>query len=162
MRIAHVTSLAALLLAGTSSVAAHAQTTPAPVAVAPLPDSITSDLPRNAGSFRRITFKYAEDSVVAAPKFPHSTEMLYLLRYGERAGDPRGVARAHGGLGDAHFSAGRLRTAHRHFDRAVTMAAEAGLGIDALVEEAATTAERRDLRFPAAVAPQEARSGTAG
>ena len=41
-------------------------------------------------------------------------------------------------------------------------AAEAGLGIDALVEEAATTAERRDLRFPAAVAPQEARSGTAG
>lgn len=48
MRIAHVTSLAALLLAGTSSVAAHAQTTPAPVAVAPLPDSITSDLPRNA------------------------------------------------------------------------------------------------------------------
>ncbi len=48
MRIAHVTSLAAILLAGTSSVAAHAQATPAPVAVAPLPDSITSDLPRNA------------------------------------------------------------------------------------------------------------------
>ena len=41
-------------------------------------------------------------------------------------------------------------------------AAEANLGIDALVEEAATTAERRDLRVPAAVAPQEARSGTAG
>ena len=27
-----------------------------------------------------------------APKFPHSTEMLYLLRYGERAGDPRATA----------------------------------------------------------------------
>ena len=40
--------------------------------------------------------------------------------------------------------------------------AEAGLGVDALVEEAATTAERRDLRFPTTVAPQEARSGTAG
>jgi len=51
------------------------------------------------------------------------------LAAAERAGDPRGVARAHGGLGDAHFSAGRLRTAHRHFDRAVTMAAEAGLGM---------------------------------
>jgi uncharacterized protein YyaL (SSP411 family) len=27
-----------------------------------------------------------------APKFPHSTEMLYLLRYAERAGDPRAAA----------------------------------------------------------------------
>lgn len=35
-------------------------------------NTLDSDLPRNAGSFRRITFKYAEDSVVAAPKFPHS------------------------------------------------------------------------------------------
>jgi thiamine biosynthesis protein ThiI len=30
-------------------------------------------------------------------------------------------------------------------------AAEAGLSVDALVEEAATTAERRDLRFPVTV-----------
>ena len=27
-----------------------------------------------------------------APKFPHSTELTYLLRYGERAGDPRATA----------------------------------------------------------------------
>ncbi len=40
--------------------------------------------------------------------------------------------------------------------------AEAGLSVDALVEEAATTAERRDLRFPAPAAPQEERSGTTG
>ena len=48
MRIANVTSLAALLLAGTATVAAHAQVAPAPAAVAPLPETITSDLPRNA------------------------------------------------------------------------------------------------------------------
>jgi N-methylhydantoinase B len=35
-------------------------------------NSLDSDLPRNAGTFRRITFKFAEDSVVGAPKFPHS------------------------------------------------------------------------------------------
>jgi DNA-binding SARP family transcriptional activator len=51
------------------------------------------------------------------------------LAAAEAVGDPRGIARAHGGLGDAHFAAGRLRTAHRHFDRAVTMAADAGLGM---------------------------------
>ena len=51
------------------------------------------------------------------------------LAVAEASGDPRGIARAHGGLGDAHFAAGRLRTAHRHFDRAVTLAARAGLGM---------------------------------
>jgi thiamine biosynthesis protein ThiI len=38
-------------------------------------------------------------------------------------------------------------------------AAEAGLECDALVEEAAATAERRDLRFPTAVALKEKESG---
>ena len=51
------------------------------------------------------------------------------LAAAEVAGDPRGLARAHGGLGDAHFAAGRLRTAHGHFDRALEIAAEAGLGV---------------------------------
>jgi N-methylhydantoinase B len=35
-------------------------------------NSLDNDIPRNAGSFRRLTFKYAENSVVAAPIFPHS------------------------------------------------------------------------------------------
>ena len=35
-------------------------------------NALDKDLPRNAGSFRRLRFTYAEESVVAAPKFPHS------------------------------------------------------------------------------------------
>jgi len=35
-------------------------------------NALDDDLPRNAGSFRRLRFTYAEESVVAAPKFPHS------------------------------------------------------------------------------------------
>ncbi len=35
-------------------------------------NALDNDLPRNAGSFRRLRFTYAEESVVAAPKFPHS------------------------------------------------------------------------------------------
>jgi len=35
-------------------------------------NALDKDLPRNAGAFRRLRFEYAEDSVVGAPKFPHS------------------------------------------------------------------------------------------
>jgi N-methylhydantoinase B len=35
-------------------------------------NSLDKDIPRNAGSFRRLSFKYADNSVVAAPVFPHS------------------------------------------------------------------------------------------
>jgi N-methylhydantoinase B len=35
-------------------------------------NSLEKDIPRNAGSFRRLSFQYAEDSVVASPVFPHS------------------------------------------------------------------------------------------
>ena len=35
-------------------------------------NSLDKDIPRNAGSFRRLSFQYAENSVVAAPVFPHS------------------------------------------------------------------------------------------
>ena len=35
-------------------------------------NALDRDLPRNEGSFRRLRFTYAEESVVAAPKFPHS------------------------------------------------------------------------------------------
>jgi thiamine biosynthesis protein ThiI len=40
--------------------------------------------------------------------------------------------------------------------------AEAALEVDAIVEEAATTTERRDLRFPSIVAQPDKRSGTSG
>jgi N-methylhydantoinase B len=35
-------------------------------------NALDKDIPRNAGSFRRLRFTYADESVVAAPKFPHS------------------------------------------------------------------------------------------
>ena len=35
-------------------------------------NSLEKDIPRNAGSFRRLSFRYAENSVVASPVFPHS------------------------------------------------------------------------------------------
>ncbi len=35
-------------------------------------NSLDNDIPRNAGSFRRLGFDYADNSVVAAPVFPHS------------------------------------------------------------------------------------------
>lgn len=35
-------------------------------------NALEKDVPRNAGSFRRLRFTYADNSVVAAPKFPHS------------------------------------------------------------------------------------------
>ena len=35
-------------------------------------NSLDKDIPRNAGSFRRLSFQYAENSVVASPCFPHS------------------------------------------------------------------------------------------
>jgi N-methylhydantoinase B len=35
-------------------------------------NALEKDLPRNEGSFRRLRFTYAEESVVAAPRFPHS------------------------------------------------------------------------------------------
>lgn len=35
-------------------------------------NALDKDIPRNAGSFRKLSFTYAEESVVAAPKFPHS------------------------------------------------------------------------------------------
>jgi N-methylhydantoinase B len=38
-------------------------------------NALEKDVPRNAGSFRRLAFTYAEESVVAAPKFPHSCSM---------------------------------------------------------------------------------------
>jgi N-methylhydantoinase B len=35
-------------------------------------NSLDKDIPRNAGSFRRLSFQYADNSVVASPVFPHS------------------------------------------------------------------------------------------
>ena len=51
------------------------------------------------------------------------------LAAAEATGDPRGIARAHGGIGDAHYAAGRPATACCHFERAIEMAEAAGLGV---------------------------------
>ena len=51
------------------------------------------------------------------------------LQAAEAAQDIKSIARAHGGLGDAHFLSGDLRDAFAHFDRAVSLAASSGLGL---------------------------------
>ncbi|WP_298435260.1 AAA family ATPase [uncultured Jannaschia sp.] len=51
------------------------------------------------------------------------------LAAAEMSGNPRGIARAHGGLGDAHVLSGRLRTAFGHFERAVDLARDGGMGL---------------------------------
>ena len=72
-------------------------------------NSLERDIPRNAGSFRRLSFKYAEDSVVASPVFPHScstattnvSERLVNITQSAFAklGDGHGLAEGGTGLG---------------------------------------------------------------
>ncbi|WP_375174617.1 AAA family ATPase [Pseudooceanicola sp.] len=51
------------------------------------------------------------------------------LAVAEASGDPRGIARGHGGLGDAAYAAGRFATAYGHFTKAIEAAEKAGLGL---------------------------------
>lgn len=72
-------------------------------------NSLEKDIPRNAGSFRRLSFKYADNSVVAAPVFPHScstattnvSERLVNITQSAFAklGDGHGLAEGGTGLG---------------------------------------------------------------
>ena len=72
-------------------------------------NSLDKDIPRNAGSFRRLRFKYAENSVVASPVFPHScstattnvSERLVNITQSAFAqlGDGHGLAEGGTGLG---------------------------------------------------------------
>ena len=72
-------------------------------------NSLDKDIPRNAGSFRRLSFQYAENSVVAAPVFPHScstattnvSERLVNITQSAFAklGDGHGLAEGGTGLG---------------------------------------------------------------
>ena len=72
-------------------------------------NSLEKDIPRNAGSFRRLSFKYAENSVVASPVFPHScstattnvSERLVNITQSAFAklGDGHGLAEGGTGLG---------------------------------------------------------------
>ncbi|SAK49574.1 adenylate/guanylate cyclase domain-containing protein [Caballeronia ptereochthonis] len=50
------------------------------------------------------------------------------LAYAKRLGLPEAEARALGGLADAAYAQGRMRTAFEHFSRAVALAREHGLG----------------------------------
>ncbi len=72
-------------------------------------NTLDSDLPRNEGAFRRLRFTYAEDSVVAAPRFPHSCSMATtnvserLVNITQSAfaqlGEGKGLAEGGAGLG---------------------------------------------------------------
>jgi N-methylhydantoinase B len=72
-------------------------------------NSLDKDIPRNAGSFRRLAFKYAQNSVVASPLFPHScstattnvAERLVNITQSAfaRLGDGHGLAEGGTGLG---------------------------------------------------------------
>lgn len=72
-------------------------------------NALDKDLPRNEGAFRRLKFTYAEDSVVAAPKFPHScsvattnvSERLVNITQSAFAqlGDGMGLSEGGAGLG---------------------------------------------------------------
>lgn len=72
-------------------------------------NTLDADLPRNEGAFRRLRFTYAEESVVAAPKFPHSCSMATtnvserLVNITQSAfaelGEGRGLAEGGAGLG---------------------------------------------------------------
>ena len=72
-------------------------------------NSLEKLVPRNAGSFRRLSFRYAENSVVASPVFPHScstattnvSERLVNITQSAFAklGDGYGLAEGGTGLG---------------------------------------------------------------
>ncbi|MBT3930104.1 MAG: hydantoinase B/oxoprolinase family protein [Rhodospirillaceae bacterium] len=72
-------------------------------------NALDKDLPRNEGAFRRLHFQYAEDSVVAAPTFPHScsvsttnvSERLVNITQSAFAqlGDGMGLSEGGAGLG---------------------------------------------------------------
>ncbi len=50
------------------------------------------------------------------------------LNWAREAGSPEAEARALGGLGDAHYLKGRMKTAHDHFQRCVELCRQHGLG----------------------------------
>jgi len=50
------------------------------------------------------------------------------LRYAQRSGSPEAEARALGGLADAAYAQGRMRTAFAHFSRCVELSREHGFG----------------------------------
>ena len=75
-------------------------------------NSLDKDIPRNAGSFRRLSFQYAENSVVAAPVFPHSCSTA-TTNVSERLVNITQSAFAK--LGEGHGLAGRRhRPRRRH------------------------------------------------
>ncbi len=87
-------------------------------------NTLDKDIPRNAGSFRRVTFKYAENSVVAAPVFPHScsvattnvSERLVNITQSAFAKLGEGYGLAEGGTGLGAGMAVLSGKDHRHAD----------------------------------------------
>ena len=87
-------------------------------------NSLENDIPRNAGSFRRLSFAYAEDSVVASPVFPHScsvattnvSERLVNITQSAFAQLGAGHGLAEGGTGLGAGMAVLSGRDHRHAD----------------------------------------------
>ena len=87
-------------------------------------NSLENDIPRNAGSFRRLSFAYAEDSVVASPVFPHScsvattnvSERLVNITQSAFAKLGAGHGLAEGGTGLGAGMAVLSGRDHRHAD----------------------------------------------
>ena len=48
-------------------------------------------------------------------------EHEHALQFSQQSGDTENEARALAGLGDAHYSKGRMRTAHEHFQRSIEL-----------------------------------------
>jgi N-methylhydantoinase B len=87
-------------------------------------NALENDIPRNAGSFRRLGFTYAENSVVASPLFPHScsvattnvSERLVNITQAAFAQLGEGQGLAEGGTGLGAGMAVLSGKDHRHED----------------------------------------------
>jgi class 3 adenylate cyclase/tetratricopeptide (TPR) repeat protein len=55
-------------------------------------------------------------------------EHLLALKFAKQCKSPQGEARALGGLGDAEYARGRIRTAHEYYTRCIDLSREHGFG----------------------------------
>jgi class 3 adenylate cyclase/tetratricopeptide (TPR) repeat protein len=79
------------------------------------------------------------------------------LKFALEAESPEAEARALGGLGDANYAFGRMKTAHDYFKRCVALAREHGLGrIEVANWPMATTTSRYLMRWHEGLAETEA------
>ena len=128
-------------------------------------NALEKDLPRNEGSFRRLRFTYAEESVVAAPKFPHSCSVA-TTNVSERLVNITQSAFAQ--LGDGHgLSEGGTGLGAGMPSGIDSAQAAIGARLSEMAEERASRVARRRIRIlrrlkkgPACPSPSEASMDT--